>query len=178
MRKLVLILPRVRHRIDDDLHVQGLLSHHPLDGCHADPQVVRVEHVELLDVHELFHVVLRHLGGGKKIRLVNTKLPLVPTWATSRRRNRPSYCISVPPFTSARVLSVTCVIAISFMRALISKTPHYNWFYEGLDFENTSMMNSWSPDRQRSRMPRSTVAPRLSVLDMKQNCLFVTVAKP
>ena len=70
----MLILPRVRHRVYDDLHVQGLLSHHPLDGCHADPQVVRVEHVELLDVHELFHVVLWHLEGGKKIRLV--KLPL------------------------------------------------------------------------------------------------------
>ena len=113
---VLLIILTLLHRIDDDLHVQGLLSHHPLDGWHADPQVVRVEHVELLDVHELFHVVLWHLEGGKEIRL--GKLPLVPTWATSRSRNRPSYCIRVPPFTSARVLSVTCVITIDFMRAL------------------------------------------------------------
>ena len=120
VKLVLLIILRVRHRIDDDLHVQGLLSHHPLDGWHADPQVVCVEHVELLDVHELFHVVLRHLKGGKEIRPV--RLPLDPTWATSRRRNRPSYCISVPPFTSARVLSVTCVITIGFMRALISKS--------------------------------------------------------
>ena len=71
---VLLIILRVLHRIDDDLHVQGLLSHHPLDGWHADPQVVSVENIELLDVHELLHVVLRHLEGGKKIRLV--KLPL------------------------------------------------------------------------------------------------------
>ena len=35
------------------------------------------------------------------------------------------------------------------------------------------MINSWLPERQRSNMPRSTVAPRLSVLEMKQNCLVV-----
>ena len=35
--------------VDDDLHVEAPLLHDPLDGRHADPQVVRVEHVELLD---------------------------------------------------------------------------------------------------------------------------------
>ena len=35
------------------------------------------------------------------------------------------------------------------------------------------MMNSWLPDRQRPKMPRSTVAPRLSELDMKQNFLII-----
>ena len=35
------------------------------------------------------------------------------------------------------------------------------------------MMNSWLPDRQRPKMPRSTVAPRLSELDMKQNFLIM-----
>ena len=54
------------YRVDNDLHVKGLLPDHPLDGRHADPQVVRVEHVELLHVHELIHVVLRHLEGGVK----------------------------------------------------------------------------------------------------------------
>ena len=34
-------------------------------------------------------------------------------------------------------------------------------------------MNSWLPDRQRPKMPRSTVAPRLSELDMKQNFLII-----
>ena len=37
------------------------------------------------------------------------------------------------------------------------------------------MINSWFPDRQSSKMPRSTVAPRLSVLEMKQNCLVITM---
>ena len=37
------------------------------------------------------------------------------------------------------------------------------------------MINSWFPDRQRSKMPRSTVAPRLSVLEMKQNCLMMII---
>ena len=39
------------------------------------------------------------------------------------------------------------------------------------------MINSWFPDRQRSKMPRSTVAPRLSVLEMKQNCLVITTIR-
>ena len=56
----------VYYLVDNDLHVKGLLPDHPLDGRHADPQVVRVEHVELLHVHELIHVVLRHLEGGCK----------------------------------------------------------------------------------------------------------------
>ena len=51
------------HRVDNDLHIKGLLLYHPLNGGHADPQVVCVEHVELLDVHELLHVVLGHLEG-------------------------------------------------------------------------------------------------------------------
>ena len=52
------------HRVDNDFHIKGLLLDHPLDGGHADPQVVCVEHVELLHVHELIHVVLGHLEGG------------------------------------------------------------------------------------------------------------------
>ena len=53
------------YRVDNDLHIKGLLPHHPLDGGHADPQVVRVEHIELLHVHELLHVVLWHLAEKK-----------------------------------------------------------------------------------------------------------------
>ena len=40
---------------------------------------------------------------------------------------------------------------------------------------DTSIMNSMFPERQRFRMDRSTVAPRLSELEMKQNCLVVMV---
>ena len=36
---------------------------------------------------------------------------------------------------------------------------------------DTSMINSIFPERQRLRMERSTVAPRLSEFEMKQNCL-------
>ena len=52
------------YRVDNDLHVKGLLPDNPLNGGHADPQVVCVEHIELLHVHELIHVVLGHLEGG------------------------------------------------------------------------------------------------------------------
>jgi hypothetical protein len=33
--------------IDDNLHVEAALVHDPLDRVQGDPQVVRVEHVEL-----------------------------------------------------------------------------------------------------------------------------------
>ncbi len=44
--------------IDNDLHVEAPLVHDALDGVQRDPQVIRVEHVELL--HRL--EVLKYLG--------------------------------------------------------------------------------------------------------------------
>ena len=60
------------------------------------------------------------------------------TWAASSSLSLPSYWIKVPPFTSARVLSVTSITNSLFC-----------W------------MTMW-------RMLRSTVAPRLSMLETKQ----------
>ena len=47
--------------VDDDLHVEGVLLQHPLDGRQTDPQVVGVEHVELLHRFKVFLVLFWNL---------------------------------------------------------------------------------------------------------------------
>ena len=48
--------------VDDDLHVEGVLLQHALDGGQADPQVVGVEHVKLLHRLEVFFMLFGHLN--------------------------------------------------------------------------------------------------------------------
>ena len=47
--------------VDDDLHTHAVLLQQSLDGSQTHPQVVGVEHLELLDGLELIHMVLWHL---------------------------------------------------------------------------------------------------------------------
>ena len=44
-----------------DLHVEEVLADDPPDGGEADPEVVGVEHIELLHGHEVLEPRLRHL---------------------------------------------------------------------------------------------------------------------
>ena len=47
--------------VDDDLHTHAVLLQQSLDGSQTHPQVVGVEHLELLDGLELIHMVLWYL---------------------------------------------------------------------------------------------------------------------
>lgn len=54
----------IRHLVvDDNLQVELVVVNHSLDRLQVDPNVVRVEDLELLDRLEVFHVVGRDLGN-------------------------------------------------------------------------------------------------------------------
>ena len=53
--------------VDDDLHVEGVLLQHPLDGRQTDPQVVGVKHVELLHRLKVFLVFFWNLEIDKVV---------------------------------------------------------------------------------------------------------------
>ena len=91
------------------------------------------------------------------------------TWATSSKRSFPSYSINVPPFTSALVLLVTYKQGLFSLTSLLSWLPLFHYF--GLWNKNwilTSIINSFWFAMNWCKIDKSTVAPMLSMLDMKQ----------
>ena len=60
--QLIAVAARVQgHWVHDELHVEDVLRHHPLDGGQPNPKTIGVKHIELFNRHEVLHLVLRHL---------------------------------------------------------------------------------------------------------------------
>lgn len=61
--RLALLVTGDRLTVGDDLHLELIVLHHPLDGLEVEPQVVGVEVLELLDRLELVDVLLGDLSN-------------------------------------------------------------------------------------------------------------------
>ena len=98
---------------------------------------------------------------------LNSSRWLFGTWATSSSLSFPSYSIRVPPLTSARVLLVTWNVdeCHSLVRLLGYPLKHVSII---IKIKITSMINSFWFSMNCFSMDKSTVAPMLSILDMKQ----------